>query len=252
MILIVGSAAQERAALQALCEAHGWPSMECDSVRGLERVLRRTPPSVVIVQHKLADGYSDNVIAALVNAEMVPRTKIIVLLRAGISTAVEARQISLGADCVIRDPVRAEVLTAYCKKFLGTQPPPRAKVNRPNAEDLPFAGAMLRAPERLLLHGERSVSLTPREVELAELLAQSGGKVISYDTLFSEILGRRFRGDTSNMRVLLGKLVASAAAVNVPLRRWIEVIPKAGYRYADTATQAARPGKQRPPLLQAI
>jgi DNA-binding winged helix-turn-helix (wHTH) protein len=68
-------------------------------------------------------------------------------------------------------------------------------------------------------------------VTLVELLAHSGGELLTYECLYSDILGRSFRGDTSNMRVLLGKLTASLQPIGIGVRRWVEVIPKTGYRY---------------------
>jgi hypothetical protein len=54
--------------------------------------------------------------------------------------------------------------------------------------------------------------------------------------LYSEILGRRFAGETSNMRVLLGKLGKTTAKVGLDVRQWVEVIPKLGYRYRSGAS----------------
>jgi DNA-binding winged helix-turn-helix (wHTH) protein len=73
--------------------------------------------------------------------------------------------------------------------------------------------------------------ITPREALLLELLIRAEPEVVSYETLYNEILGRKFRGDTSNMRVLLAKLSISARAVGITLRSHINVIPKTGYRY---------------------
>jgi DNA-binding winged helix-turn-helix (wHTH) protein len=75
------------------------------------------------------------------------------------------------------------------------------------------------------------VSLTPREVLLVEVLAGSKGQIVTYETLYSEVLGRRFRGDTSNMRVLLGKLGSSIRPLGLTLQHHVDVIPKTGYRY---------------------
>ena len=111
-----------------------------------------------------------------------------------------------------------------------------------------FAGGHVTG--RSLVYRNKTVALTPREVELAEVLARSGVGIVTYDTLYSEILGRRFHGDTSNMRVLLGKLRISSRAVGIAFDRWIEVIPKLGYRYAVPASReraSARPVLRKRP-----
>src|SRR5207248_2324593 len=100
---------------------------------------------------------------------------------------------------------------------------------------LDFAGAAVDPIERTASGGARRVPLTPREVQLIELLVDAAGEVVSYETLYHEILGRKFVGDTSNMRVLLGKLDLSFRAMDISIRRYIDVIPKTGYRYRGGA-----------------
>lgn len=242
MIAIVSSSARERAALAALCASRGWLAAECESVRALARFLRRNAPSVLLVRHKLADGYSDDAMAALAAAGLAATTKVVVLAGADTAPAAEARQVSLGADCVQRDPVRIGVLAEYLAKY-------RAAFRRPSEAGsatvgpvLRFAGGDLHRIERTLtLHGKR-VALTPREIELVEMLVEAKD-VVTYDMLYSEILGRRFAGETSNMRVLLGKLGKTTAKVGLDVRQWIEVIPKLGYRYRSGASgDASAPG----------
>ena len=238
MIVITSNAPRERLALAALCESQGWSSIECDSVRAFVRTIHRAAPTIALVRHKLDDGYSDDVIASLAALHLLLSTKVIVLVGAGTPSSTEVRQLTLGADCVLRDPVRTDVLTAYIAKYIGASRPLRADTARAPTKTVRFCGTILCAVERTLCHGDQTVLLTPKEVALVELLAHSRGDVVTYDTLYGEILGRRFRGDTSNMRVLLGKLGASTRSVGVALRRWVDVIPKTGYRYKCPAPDA--------------
>ena len=232
MIAIVSPAAPERVALAALCESRGWVTTECDSLRALKHLLLRVRPRIVLTRRRLSDGYSDDVLAALASAGQLTTVKVVVLISASTLPAEEARQVALGADCVQRDPVRTDVLLEYLAKYQRLAPrlrreAPRAVVPKP----CQFAGARVDPIARRITCGRKSVHLTPHEVALAELLAESRGGLVAYETLFSEILGRRFRGDTSSMRVLLGKLAVSARGVGVVLRESVEVIPKLGYRY---------------------
>jgi DNA-binding response OmpR family regulator len=238
MIAIVSSIAGERAALLRVCETQGWPCTDCDSVRALLRMVHRIAPQIVVVRQKLDDGYSDDVIAVLANLGMLPATKVIVLAAGAIAASVEARQVSIGADCIQRDPVRIDILAAYIGKYLATPPASLAPVAARGVAIIAFSGASLDPLERTLQHDGRSVGLTPREVTLIELLTRSSGEIVTYETLYSEILERRFRGDTSNMRVLLGKLSASAQQVGIALREWVDVIPKTGYRYRSAISVA--------------
>ena len=232
---------RERAAFSALCETHGLLAAECESVRAFVRLVRRTPPKVVLVRQKLADGYSDDIIATLQAAELLPATKVIVLMSAAATPVAESRQVALGADCVLRDPVRGDVLIAYLAKFSAAADRVSDVGRRRPTSTLPFAGAIVLPVERQIRHGHQVAVVTPREIQLIEVLAHAKDTVVSYDTLYSEVLQRRFGGDTSNMRVLLGKLAASAGHIGIPLRRWIEVIPKTGYRYRSAGGPNAKP-----------
>ena len=231
LIAIVSSSAAERSALAALCASRGWPGVECDSLRAVRRLLRTARPRVVLVRRELADGYADAVIAALAAADGRPAAKIIVLLERGGATNHESRQLALGADHVLRDPVRADVLAEYVQKYFArarSAPEPRT----PHPRSFRFAGAIIFPLERELRHGRTRARLTPREVQLAELLAESSGEVATYATLYDEILGSRFRGDTGGMRVLLARLDASFRSAGLRVRPFVEVIPKTGYRYS--------------------
>lgn len=246
MILVASSSPHELAALSALCHSRDWIVVECDSVRATLRQLQRSRPRVVVLRHSLQDGYSDYVLSRLPALQGRNISKTVVLLAAGSSTALEARQITLGADCVLRDPLRPNVFVAYLGRFLSSGSARVAGSPAKATRHLPFAGGVLLRADRNFQKDGRTVILTPREVELIELLAGSPGAIVTYETLYSEILGRVFRGDTSNMRVLLGKLTASAALVGVVLRDWIKVVPKSGYIYSDSGFSRGRPRAESP------
>ena len=75
--------------------------------------------------------------------------------------------------------------------------------------------------------------------------------MVSYETLYDKILHRSFGGDTSNMRVLLGSLAASAARIGLTVRSWVEVIPKSGYRYRADGPTAMAHDSPCPPAADA-
>ena len=233
MITVVSSSATERAALARVFAARDWLGMECESVHDFIRLLRRNTPTVVLVRHQLADGHSDDVISAVVDAGLAAETRIVVIMPANAPPADEARQVALGADCVQRDPVRIGVLTEYLLRYHEAPRRPRKTRRRREDDIVPFAGALLHRTKHTLVARGKTVALTPREFALADLLAEAQ-ETVTYDTVYSEILGRRFSGDTSNMRVLLAKLVTSVAALDLDLRQHVEVLPKLGYRYRQS------------------
>ena len=182
------------------------------------------------MRHRLCDGYSDDAIALVTAGGQSFATKILILLAANSPIWVEVRQIELGADCVQRDPVRTDIVTAYLARYRESTNRKNGKSTFPRPVTFRFAAGLVDPVNRTLEYSGRVVHLTPREIELSQLLAQSDG-IITYETLFAEIIGRKFQGDTSNLRVLLGKLESSARRTGLELRRSIKVIPKLGYRY---------------------
>lgn len=231
MIAILSSNLRERVVLGALCENQGWPAIMCESVRLLKRALLHTRPRVILTRHKLHDGYSDDVISWLDNTGQRDAIKIIVLVNAGVTAAEEARQILLGADVVQRDPLRIDVVTAYLSRFRVDRVKLSARLTPAGPVIQSFAGTSIQVVDRTVRRAGKSVDLTPREMELIQVLHESPGAIVTHETLYEEILGRRFHGDTSNLRVLLAKLAKSFRTVGGQLRHYIEVIPKTGLRY---------------------
>ncbi len=246
MIMIVSSAPQERHALANLCASRAWPCIDCDSLRTFRKNLKTIRPAVVVTRHKLGDGYSDDVLFALASSGLLPSTKVVVLLSAGTGATHEARQVTLGADSVHRDPVRVDVLVEYLAKYRRQALNPEVRPQRALArEPSEFAGATIDWNERRLVHAGKSIVLTPREIQLVELLIESQDAILTYETLYHEVLGRRFDGDTGNIRVLLTRVVGKAAAVGIRLRDWVEVILKSGYRYRKSNVPHRSPSRRR-------
>lgn len=244
MIVLVSSSAPERSALAALCQARRWLSIPCESIQDLNRCLRRNAPRVALLRQRLPDGTAADAMAALRASAHGLETRCIVLLSADTSSANEARLIEFGADCTFRDPIRPEVLLAYLDRWAAKTPERTAPVAPIAASTgkLLLAGASLDPLRCSLKRGFTSVRITPRETELAEMLARSAGEVVTYDMLYAEILGRRFAGNTTNLRVLLGKLTASVRRLDLDLAACIEVIPKVGYRVLRRQPARAKPG----------
>jgi DNA-binding response OmpR family regulator len=230
VILILSSSARERSALLSLCESAGWVADGADSLRAARRALLRHEIRALVSREALDDGHADHLIRELASGTRGPAPGLVVLAGPAMPTAEEARLVLLGAECVLRDPVRTEVLLAHLSRLLRREAGARRRA-ADGRDRLAFAGGELRPDDRTLRRGRRAITLTPREAELAEALASRPGEVVTYETLYGEILGRRFRGDTSNLRVLLGKLAATCGRLGIELRDWIEVIPKAGHRY---------------------
>jgi DNA-binding response OmpR family regulator len=220
-----------------MCASAGWPCTEFDSVRRTRRLLGRIRPKVIVTRFKLTDGYSDDILNLAAPLANEGKTRVMVLIAAGSPADLEVRQVRMGADVVLRDPIRADVAIAYLGRFrdLSSKDSVSAAAHHGSParlnDLLEVAGAEIDVLARTLRHSGKSVALTPKETSFIQVLTGATDQVVTYEVLYSELMERRFNGDTSNMRVLLGKLCQSFKSIGIELRPWIEVIPKTGYRY---------------------
>lgn len=229
MIVIVSSSSREASSLAALIKNCPHPASTCVSIAQFKAQIRKAPPTLVLTRVNLSDGYSDDILSLLDKSSLLPNTRVIVLAGADCSPRQEARQLFLGADCVLRDPLRPGVLLEYTAKFLRTSP--RSKTRSLPPDDFILAGATVLSDQQQLQCGGRSTHITPKEVELARLLSESPGKTLTYGLLYGELFNRAFPGDSANLRVLLGKLSSSYRKLGLDLRSAIRVTPKSGYCY---------------------
>ena len=238
MILFVCNSNREAAALTTVCDHRAWAAYSCTTIREFTSLAEKIRPSAIVVRHRLIDGYSDDIFAALRETPLKQRPKVIVLMSADRTAQTEARQIALGADCALHDPVRMEVLLEYLAKYrLPTETP--AKHSAGIRTSFSIAGVEVYPDEHRIARGKQSHHIAPQEVALLRILSMAANEVVPYPVLYGELFGRRFDGDTSNCRVLLCKVLASFQLLGVRLKPFIQVIPKSCYLYS------AGPAKSR-------
>jgi len=237
MIIIVSSSGREAATLAAICEQHHWPTQACTSILDLSKLMGKAQPRTVIMRQRLADGYSDDVFCMFKSQGLSFLSRFIVLMPAANSPHEEARQVTLGADCVLRDPLRLEVLLAYLARY---RVHPKSLGKPPANTDAAYRIAGVKIyPNRHQLHKDgRTVTVAPQVIGLLRLLSHHSGKVLPYEVIYSDLFNRRFTGDTANARVLFAKAVAAFAQISINLRPAIKVIAKSGYLYSP-------PGKRK-------
>jgi len=235
MIVIVSNLAHEAAALTVLCTQRTWLAQACDSVAGFRRLTEKIHPKLVVTRRRLPDGVSDDVLAHL--GKDGP-TCVIVLAPADCPPRDETRQISLGADHVLRDPVRIEVLMELAARHL-MRPAASATPAPGDSPGYTFAGVRVFPHEHRLERNGVSVRATPKVIELVQILYRNRERVASYALLYDELFGRHFAGDTANCRVLLAKADAVFHQLGVSLRDHITVIPKSGYLYLPEPADAS-------------
>jgi len=253
MILFLSSSNREAAALAAACDHRSWVAYTCTTIREFRPLAEKIQPRAVVVRHRLLDGYSDDVFTYLKDQPFAVRPRVIVLMSAERTAQTEARQVALGADCVLHDPVRVEILLEYLARYRGaTETPTRSSTGR--HASFSIAGVEVYPHEHRIARGKQSHHIAPQEAALLGILSSEANEVVPYPVLYGELFGRRFEGDTANCRVLLCKVLASFKLLGVELRPFIQVIPKSGYLYtpapiksrprsSTTKTQSKRPRK---------
>lgn len=235
MILIVSSSNREASVLMALCDHRQWTSYNCGNFRDYQLLQEKISPRVIIVRQRFIDGYSDDIMAYVRDHPPRFRPRIIVLALPERNAAAEARQIAIGADCVLHDPIRMEILMEYIEKYLKSaneeSPHPDPAGRQRSQHSFCIADVEVFPHEHYIEHKKQTLHVAPQEIALLRILAHSPGEVVSYPVLYGDLFGRRFDGDTTNCRVLLGKVSASFSQLQVKLRDYIQVIPKSGYLY---------------------
>jgi two-component system KDP operon response regulator KdpE len=243
MILIVSHSPKEAELLAALCNHRTWPCYHTTTVRRSIPLIEKIRPRAIVVRHRLVDGYSDDLVAHLGSALSPARPRIIVLMAADRTIQAEARQIGLGADCVLHDPVNLPLLMEYLGRFRGSSTAPRPPTSHSSFN---CAGVEVHPVERRISLQARSIRVAPKEIEFLQILTRTPGVVVPYPVLYADLFGRQFSGESANCRVLLGKTAASFRRLGVDLRKSIQVIPKFGYLYKPVG--AAQTGTPTPSL----
>jgi DNA-binding response OmpR family regulator len=229
MIAILTESAREASLLATLCDQRSWPCQTCCTLSGFSKLAEKISPRVVVIRQRLGDGYSDDAFAWLKSTGRLPRTRIMVLVPADCSIRQEARQVALGADCVLRDPLRLDVFLEYLTKYRAKKDP--TATVQPLQDGYKFAGIQVHPHEHHLVHAGKTVQVAPQVMALLRLLYDATDQVLPYPVLYSELFNQKFTGDTANCRVLLAKAAASFSHLKIDLRAHIKVIPKSGYLY---------------------
>jgi len=238
MILVASSAPAEATVFSSLFEGRGWPSQPCRSVEATLCAMENSEPKVILVRHRLEDGYSDDIIRYIQQNQLPRRPYILVLVAADAARETDPRQISLGANCVLRDPVRIELLLEYVARHRSARE--NALGKNPTASPVyEIAGIRVFPHEHQIGIGGKKIHVAPQEIALLRLFAHRQGTVIPYPVLYDQLFERRFDGETTNCRVLLGKLCESFRKLEIDLRAYVQVIPKSGYLYSPTPTKSS-------------
>ncbi|MCP4663090.1 MAG: response regulator transcription factor [bacterium] len=220
-ILIVEDEESIRDGLCDVLAYHGWAPAAVESgEEGLERGLAESFGLVVLdVMLPGLDGFE---VCRRLRRER-PRLPILMLTAKGAEDDVVCG-LRCGADDYVTKPFSVRELVARVEALLRRSgqldPPPETLSFGPWEIDV--AGLEARA-------GERTIELTPRELELLRVFASDSGRVVSRRKLLQEVWGMaRVDGiETRTVDVHIAKL---RKKIDLTARSLIETVRGAGYR----------------------
>src|SRR5262245_57837064 len=98
-----------------------------------------------------------------------------------------------------------------------------------------FGAFRVNVAERKLLKGGSPVPLTPKAFDVLLLLVENGGRVVQKDELISRVWADSFV-EEGNLKVTVSML-RKALEEGAGEQRYIETIPKRGYRFVATVNE---------------
>ncbi|MCH2170844.1 response regulator transcription factor [Myxococcota bacterium] len=135
-----------------------------------------------------------------------------------------------GADDYVTKPFSVSELMARARALMRRVDPPE----EPAADDsFEFGPWVVRRAEARARAGDKSVELTPREMEILALFQREAGRIVSRRLLLREIWGfsNPEKIETRSVDMQIGKLRKKLDSEGRPL---IETVRGAGYRYGSS------------------
>jgi two-component system KDP operon response regulator KdpE len=222
-ILVVEDDASLNAALSATLKAAGYrPVTARTAAEGL-RWFAHYAPDLVLLDLGLPDRDGLSVIAEVRAKGQTP----IVVLSARNAETMKVQALDLGADDYVQKPFGVEELLARLRAGLR-----HAVQARGSAPVVRTGDLTIDLGRRLVLKGETTLRLSPKEYDLLAELAVSLGRPVGHKDLLRAVWGSE-RADIQYLRVYVGQLRQKLGAfAGAPL---LVNDPGVGYRLADVA-----------------
>ncbi|TLM80628.1 response regulator [Pseudarthrobacter sp. NamE2] len=194
-VLIVDDEVPILRALQINLNARGYATVTAFTGQGAIDQAAERPVDAIILDLGLPDVDGVDVIGRIRRWSQVP----IVVLSARHGSDDKIRALDAGADDYVTKPFGMEELLARL----------RAALRRGTAPELPVVATAdfeINLATKQVSRGGRTVSLTPTEWSILELLARNRGALVTHDELLSSVWGPAYVGETSYLRVYLAQL----------------------------------------------
>jgi two-component system KDP operon response regulator KdpE len=199
-IVVADDDRQILGALRIILTARGYDVVLArDGKEALDKVVNDHPDVVVLdLGMPGLDGLA--VIEAIRGWSTVP----ILVISGRVDSADKVEALDLGADDYVTKPFATDELLARIRA-LG-----RRKTGADDAPVVRFGDVTVDLGARRVLRGaagaETSVRLTPTEWQLLELLVRNPGRLVTRETILTEIWGPNHTADTGYLRLYLSQL----------------------------------------------
>jgi two-component system KDP operon response regulator KdpE len=225
-LLIADDDPQILRALKVTLGARGYEIVTAaDGVEALDRAIAHHPDLVMLdLGMPGLDGIG--VITGLRGWTQVPI--LVVSGRTGATDKVEA--LDAGADDYVTKPFSMEELLARIRALTRRLPSERA------GPVVSFADVSVDFSARQVVRGEHSVRLTPTEWRILDILLHSGGRLVTRQSLLTDVWGPHHSADSGYLRLYLAQLRKKLEPEPSRPRHLVTVLGM-GYRFiADGAT----------------
>ena len=224
-ILVVDDEAQIRRFLRVALDAHGYEVLEAGTGREGEGKVATEQPDLVILDLGLPDMDGKVVVARIREWSQVP----ILVLSVRQDEAEKVQALDAGAQDYVVKPFGIKELLARIRTLLR---------DRKESDSIPEEPVLtvgdlqvdLRAHE--VRRGGEPVRLTRKEFDLLAMLARHRGRILTHQTLLTEIWGPAHKDDTQYLRVFVRQL-RQKLGDDPAAPRYILNEPGVGYRLLD-------------------
>ncbi|HWV52812.1 response regulator [Pseudorhodoplanes sp.] len=196
-VLVVDDEAQIRRFLRAGFELDGYGVHEAENGQDGLRVATLRSIDLVILDLAMPDMDGSDVLERLRSWSNVP----VIVLSVRSSEDEKVRLLELGADDYVVKPFGMAELLARAKAALR-----RHSRGDSGESTITIDHLTIDFAARRVTAGGKRLSLTPKEYRLLQVLAQHAGKVVTHQTLLSEVWGQWHVHDTHYLRIFVRKL----------------------------------------------
>lgn len=148
----------------------------------------------------------------------------ILMLTARDSVPDRVAGLEAGADDYLVKPFDFDELLARVRALLRRS---QASDTRRAGEVLSFADVTLDTSSRIVMRGDRTIELTPREFDLLALFLHNPNQVLTRSTLMQRVWGEDFYGESNVLEVFVGNVRRALELNGEP--RLIQTVRGVGY-----------------------